>query len=179
MNFPLQLRVTSVVDAPRFFEMISSEKYMYFWWNMSSIDDAYDYLLRQQERNLLWGKTEDMYSILFDGKVIGSVWVIRMQHRKHVWEIGYFVDDAYWWKWIATQAVHMIEKIAFEDLWFQRLVIILKPINVASERVAIKAGYTNEWLLHGEIRNPDGSLWDAYIYAKLKTQYLEEHTSHR
>lgn len=167
----ITLRYSGIQDAQRFYEMISSEKYLYFWWRMTSVDDALDYFQRQQQRYEAWYRTEHMYSIILDEKVIGSVWIVCIQHRRHVGEIGYFVDEAYWGKGIATQAVKMVEKLWFEDLWFQRLTIVLKPENVASEKVAIKSGYTKEAYLHSEIRNPEGTLHDALLYAKLKTQY--------
>ncbi len=174
MKQEIILRETQITDAQRFFEMISSPAFLYFGWEMKTVEEAQEYLLKQAERNLMWKKTEDMFSIIVEEEVVGAVWVIRMAHRYHVGEIGYFVDEKYWKKGIATKAVLLLEKKAFEELSFQRLTIILKPINVPSEKVAIKAWYQKEWLLKSEIRNPDGSLHDGCIYAKLKTEFLKK-----
>ena len=58
--------------------------------------------------------------------------------------IGYWIDLNYINKGYTTQAVELITEFAFTSLMLHRLEINLRPENVASRRVAEKAGYIFE-----------------------------------
>ena len=60
--------------------------------------------------------------------------------------IGYWIDRNYANKGYTTQAVNMLTNYAFGELALHRVEINLRPENVASRRVAEKAGY----ILEGE-----------------------------
>jgi ribosomal-protein-alanine N-acetyltransferase len=77
------------------------------------------------------------------------------------------VDEAYWGKGVATEAVKLMEKIGFEEKGLKRIEILMRPENAASERVAIKCGYIKECISRKVIMDRDGSMRDACVYAKV------------
>jgi len=99
--------------------------------------------------------------------VVGGCGIRINQHRKHIGEIGYFVDETHWGKSIAPKAVKLLENIAFQTFRLRRLEILTHPDNKASERVAIKCGYHKEGTLRKVIEHSKG-FWDAHIYAKVR-----------
>lgn len=59
-------------------------------------------------------------------------------------EIGYRLARAWWGRGYATEAVTAVRDFAFDTLGLSRLVALIDPANVASVRVAEKAGMRHE-----------------------------------
>jgi ribosomal-protein-alanine N-acetyltransferase len=150
-------------DAARFFEILSSPNYVYFDVRPTTIEDEKKFIKKT------WKKSEQAkalhFAITVDGKLVGGCGIKIDQHRKHIGEIGYFIDDKHWNQGIATQAVKQLERICFERLGMTRIHILMNPNNKASERVAIKCGYEKE----GHMKKAlllRGEYVDCYMYAK-------------
>ncbi len=162
----ITIRPQSVRDAKRFFDILSNPNFIYFTGKPKSVEDEIAFLKtnpRLRKKNIEWN-----YSILVDGYVVGAVGIKINQQRPFIGEIGYFLDEAYWNRGIATEAVKLAEKEGFGKLGLSRIEIVMQPENVASEKVAIKAGYHREGLMRRSIRGVDGKTKDACLYAKIK-----------
>jgi len=61
-----------------------------------------------------------------------------------------------------------MEKIAFQRLKLNRIEILMSPRNIASEKVAIKAGYKKEGVMSGVVKDGKGEFFDVLLYAKTK-----------
>ena len=88
-------------------------------------------------------------------------WVI--EDRLEV-EIAYLLDKSFWHQGLATEAANGIKKYAFDELHLSRLICLMDPDNIASQRVAQRAGMTLE-------RKADGIAGDSFptlIYAISK-----------
>jgi ribosomal-protein-alanine N-acetyltransferase len=59
-------------------------------------------------------------------------------------EVGYMIARPYWGQGYATEAARAIRDYAFERLGFDRLISLVQPGNVASQRVALKNGMHHE-----------------------------------
>lgn len=105
------------------------------------------------------------YSILLDGKLVGACGLRIDQHRPYIGEIGYFVDEAYQGRGIATEAVKLLEKLCFEHFQLQRIIILIDVRNRASEKVAQKCGYEKEGVLKKAHKIGEEFL-DCFMYAK-------------
>jgi len=57
-------------------------------------------------------------------------------------EIGYDLRSDYWNRGYATQAASAVRDFAFEQLHLPRVISLIRPENVASQRVAEKIGMT-------------------------------------
>ena len=69
-------------------------------------------------------------------------------------EIGYMIDQPFWRKGIASEAAIATRDYALEELGKQRLISLIRPINIPSQGVAAKVGMTVEkTTFHKEIEH--------------------------
>jgi RimJ/RimL family protein N-acetyltransferase len=79
-----------------------------------------------------------------DDRLIGSFGLKRTDWRGRTTEIGYWVAPWGRGAGLATEAVGAIARWLLIDQGFERLALRAAPGNVASQRVAEKAGFTRE-----------------------------------
>ncbi len=165
----VELRNQRLSDAKRFYEILDNDNFLYFGVRPCSIEKEKEYLKRNKEKRK--NNFEHNYTILYNKKVVGGIGFKVNQHRKHIGEIGYFIDEEFWNKGIATKAVKLIEDIGFKKLGFKRIEIVMNPKNKGSEKVAIKAKYKKEGLLKSVIYSGKINEYeDVLMYAKVKLQ---------
>ena len=70
-------------------------------------------------------------------------------------EIAYLLDKSFWHQGLATEAAQGILKYGFENLNLSRLICLIDPENISSQRVAERIGMTLE-------RKVDGIAGDNY-----------------
>lgn len=84
------------------------------------------------------------------GKFIGRCgllpWTIEGQDEV---EIAYLLDKSFWGQGLATEAAQGILQYGFEQLHLSRLICLMDPDNIASQRVAQKMGMTLEKRVDG------------------------------
>jgi RimJ/RimL family protein N-acetyltransferase len=97
---------------------------------------------------------------------IGAIGLIIRNETVPFFEIGYWLRSSSVGQGYITEAVHAIEKYAFNELNAQRVEIKMAEQNVKSQQVAIRCGYTFEGILHCDSRLPSGELTNTLIYAK-------------
>jgi len=73
-------------------------------------------------------------------------WTIEGQDEV---EIAYLLDKAYWKQGLGTEAAQAILQYGFEKLNLSRLICMIDPENVASQRVAERIGMTFEKKVDG------------------------------
>lgn len=165
MKNRVTLRYQQLGDAKRFYEILNSPKFTYFPAKPKTIKEEREFL----RRNKKWREEKAWFNftILYGTEIVGAVGIHCESHRPYCGEVGYFVDEAYWGKGIAVEAVKLLEKFAFEELDIIRIEInMLKP-NKASARVAEKAGYRKEGIARGKLML-DGEAYDCYVYGKAR-----------
>lgn len=161
----ITLRYQQIIDAQRFFEILSNPNFVFITANPKSVEEEVEWLKQNPKRRR--NNTEWNYAILYDQVVVGSVGIKIDFHRPYIGEIGYFIDEAYWNKGIASEAVKMAETKGFTRLGLKRIEIKMEPKNKASEKVAVKCGYQKEGLLRKAVVDRDGELKDVSLYAKV------------
>ncbi len=160
----IEIRYQKVSDAKRFYEILNNPNFIYFSAKPKSVEDEKKWLKEntiKRKKNL-----EYNFSILHKNQVIGGAGIKIDQHQNHIGEIGYFVDEQYWGKRIATKTVKLLEKYIQTNTKIKRIEIRMYPKNKGSEKVAIKNNYKKEGLLKKAF-NHNGKLLDAYLYAKI------------
>jgi RimJ/RimL family protein N-acetyltransferase len=88
-------------------------------------------------------------------------------------EIAYTVAPAARGRGIATNAVRRLSRWAFRELGVERLQLSVHPDNLASHRVAQKAGYTREGLVRS-VKLIRGERIDAVRYSALPGEIPDE-----
>jgi len=76
-------------------------------------------------------------------------------------EIAYLLDKKFWHQGLATEAANGIMKYAFEKLNLSRLICLIDPDNIASQRVAERIGMS----LERKVDGIDGDNFPTLIYA--------------
>ena len=136
----ITIRPQRVYDAKRFFEILSNQNFLFFPAKPQSIKEEKNFLrLNAGKRK---NKTEFNFSIIVDvTKHVGGIGIRIDQFRPYIGEIGYFVDETFWGKGIATQALIELEAFIIANLSLHRIEIRTAKANKASQKVAIKCGY--------------------------------------
>ena len=123
-------------------------------FRMSDVDDVFQYaqdpdwarylhvpqpyLLSDAEEFVALQLEDPSWAIVFEGRMIGGVYLHDV-NRKHLTSgIGYSVARNHWSRGIATEAVSAVVAAAFEHTELRRIWAAADPRNVASHRVMEK-----------------------------------------
>ena len=127
-------------------------------------DDARAYL-RRCERVWNVGGHRPFAIVPGDGEELLGAMEVRLGE---VGSIGYWVAAAARNRGVATRAVRLLSRWALIEGGVERLELTTHPDNVASQRVAEKAGFTREGLLRSHLRFRDGRR-DSVLFSLLPT----------
>ena len=97
--------------------------------------------------------------------ILGSTG-LHLREEPEVAEIGYWVARDARRRGIATRAVRLVSRWALGELGIQRLELMTRTDNAASQGVAERAGFTREGLLRSYI-TLGGALRDVYMFSLL------------
>jgi RimJ/RimL family protein N-acetyltransferase len=96
---------------------------------------------------------------------LGHVFIERDREARG--SVGYWLLEDGRGKGRASCAVRLIASWAFPAMRLARLQLHTDPENVASQRVAERAGFTREGVLHADNARRDDSRADAVVYSLL------------
>ena len=89
------------------------------------------------------------------GTLLGSISLHLPRGERPVAEIGYWLGTAHWGQGYVTEAVQTLTRFGFAHE-LSRIRIVCDPANVASAKVALRAGYAYEGVARGEIARAEG-----------------------
>jgi RimJ/RimL family protein N-acetyltransferase len=96
------------------------------------------------------------------GKFIGRCGLLPWEiDGKLEVEIAYLLDKSFWHQGLATEAAQGILNYGFEKLNLPRLICLIDPENIASQRVAERIGMT----LERKVDGIDGDNYPTLIYS--------------
>lgn len=104
-----------------------------------------------------------------DGALLGSVSLHRISREEGDAAIGYWTVAEARGRGLASLAVATLTGWAFRTLGLHRIELCHAVVNVASCRVAEKAGYLVEGTLRESYRYGDGRRYDEHIHGRLAT----------
>jgi RimJ/RimL family protein N-acetyltransferase len=99
------------------------------------------------------------------GEVIGSI-DMRI-NRMQTGHIGYWLAAEARGRGLTTAALRALSRWAIEELGLGRVELVTDPDNIASQRVAEKAGFRREGVLRSILVNRDGSRRDGVMFSLL------------
>jgi RimJ/RimL family protein N-acetyltransferase len=99
------------------------------------------------------------------GEVIGSI-DMRI-NRMLTGHIGYWVAAEARGRGLTTAALVALSRWGLEERGLGRVELVTDPDNIASQRVAEKAGFTREGILRSILVNRDGSRRDGVMFSLL------------
>jgi RimJ/RimL family protein N-acetyltransferase len=101
------------------------------------------------------------------GRLLGNVSLHKIDHEQQDGEIGYRVAPWARGQGVATAALAAVSRWAFGALGLVRIEAFHSVVNVASCRVAEKAGYPWEGTLRQSFVYGDGVRHDEHLHARL------------
>lgn len=136
-------------------------------WHGSTIvsrDDAVATLRRRAD----WTTGDHASWALVDGTgLVGSLSLHHIDLDQRDAEIGYWIVPSARGRGLAVRAVEAVVRWGFTGLGVQRIQLFHAVENVASGRVAEKAGFTQEGRLRRSHRFGDGRWHDELLWARL------------
>jgi RimJ/RimL family protein N-acetyltransferase len=97
------------------------------------------------------------------GELVGAIGV----RLGEIGAVGYWVKREARGREVATRAVGLLSRWALTEGGVERLELLTNPDNLASQRVAEKAGFQREGLLRSRMRRRDGQRSDSVIFSLL------------
>ncbi|MFC3932143.1 GNAT family N-acetyltransferase [Streptococcus dentapri] len=73
--------------------------------------------------------------------MLGAIRFENLNLSKGYAELGYFINQEYWGQGLATESLKTLSFLAFQEFGLKTLSIITHKENIASQRVAQKAGF--------------------------------------
>jgi len=167
----LVLRQLRADDAAALFPVLSDPEVM-TWWSSGphqSLAETADYVkgnAAEDEGYLCWAITD-----AGDDTALG--WVILIDGKPAVKEIGYILCRDQWGSGLAREAVARVIDYGFGDLRLRRIFADTDPENSGSIALLERLGFEHEGRLRGEWETHIG-IRDSLIYGLLRDEWTME-----
>jgi len=164
----LDIRPLMRVHAGHWFAAVDRSRSEILQWEdwpdaVRSEEDAH-VLLQRLESDWTSGRTFSCGIFAEDGAVIGGVTVSNILWDCRCADLGYWVEPGYRGKGISAWAARHLVEFCFRVLRLQRLALVIRMDNTASQRVAEKLGAVLEGVARKRICHRQQAL-DARVYA--------------
>ena len=132
--------------------------------------DAHEYLVRIEPDRRAGRALGFGIAGFGDDAILGSCGLTRFDWTERKTEIGYWVAREARGQAVATRATRLLSRWALESLGMERVELLAQPENMASRRVAEKAGFTREGLLRHYRRRGDDRI-DFVMFSLLREDF--------
>ncbi len=109
-----------------------------------------------------------LFGLFIEKEVVGLVYIKDINWSIEEGEFAYCIGKKYSGNGWITEAVNILSSLAFIELGFERLKIIVYKANMPSVRVAEKCGFTFIETLENEYTPPGGEPMDMELYLLKK-----------
>jgi RimJ/RimL family protein N-acetyltransferase len=137
----LTLRELETTDLDDVAGMLADREVMRHWPRPYSRDEAVDWIARQRER---YARDGHGYWLAVDrgsGRVVGQAGVMTIElNRKPEVALGYILRREFWGHGYATEAAAAIRDRVFATTPHERVVALVRPVNLLSQRVVRRLG---------------------------------------
>lgn len=129
---------------------------MWAYGHAFSDRDVADWLAKQIDRREIWGFSLCAVELKAGGEVIGQCGLtVQPCLGGHVPEIGYVFSREHWNHGYATEAARAVRDWALEALGVNEVFAIIRDINYASRRVALRLGMRPSGVIMKHYRGMD------------------------
>ncbi len=153
-NWAKDERVTKYLTWEPYKSVAEAEKMLEYWCEAYENESTYN------------------WAIVYEGKPIGNISVVRLSERDERVELGYCIGFDYWNLGIMTEAVHAVIDYLFKEVCVHRITISHVAENPGSGRVALKCGLKCEGGKRGYFKYSDGVFLDVIDYSILRDEWL-------
>lgn len=118
-----------------------------------------------------WILRRDMPWLAFrrdNGRLVGMVGLHQLNWAYHRFEIGWWGRNSELGQGLMTEATRAILDFAFREMHAQRVYALVDKENIASLKLARRAGMQDEGLLSHERCDPDGTPRHMHMLARVR-----------
>ncbi|WP_131743366.1 GNAT family N-acetyltransferase [Actinomadura roseirufa] len=101
------------------------------------------------------------------GALVGTIGLFRVDWKQLTCEVGYGMRPSARGNGYATEALSSVSQWILDDCGIYRVELRALTTNLASIRVAEKAGYQREGVARGAERGPDGTNQDMIVFSLI------------
>jgi len=137
-----------------------------------TLDESEMHVRRAQARFRL---REDLVMFIFErlpgdreGALLGGSGLHRMNWEARSFEIGYWRRAGHAHRGVVTEVVTALNRLCFDTLAACRVEIRMDTNNLASRRVAERAGFTLEGVLRQDSVTPTGEPRGTCVYSRVR-----------
>ena len=112
------------------------------------------------------------FAIRENGVLVGSIALRVIAHNTA--SVGYWCAPKARGRGIMTRALRRLCRYALDDLAVDRIEMTADRDNIASHRVAEKAGFQREGVMRSKFAHPDGHRIDAVMFSLLPGELIEQ-----
>lgn len=114
------------------------------------------------------------WAIELEGKIIGSISVVRYDENSEFAEIGYCSGFDFWGNGYMTEAAGAVIDFLFKEVNVNRVTIEHATKNPGSGKVAQKCGLTLEGVKREYFKSSWGEFLDIAVYSILKREWTSK-----
>jgi RimJ/RimL family protein N-acetyltransferase len=170
----VRVRLGADADVPAIVEACQDEaiqRYTSVPWPYGEAD-ARSFQRRSAEAAARGRGLEAVVVDASSGRFLGTVGVRRHAVDAGRWDLGYLVAPWARRRGVATRATRLICRYAFDELGAERIEICAEPENEASQRVALRAGFTREGVLR-DYQPIKGVRRDMVMHSLLRRDWAD------
>ena len=105
-----------------------------------------------------------------ENKYVGQIWIEPKKWEVPSFEIGWFLDQGYQRRGIATEAARRSLEFLFNDLNAHKVIVITRDTNPRSHKLAERLGFRREGHLK-ESGIENGKRYGLLYYGMLRTEF--------
>lgn len=130
-----------------------------------------------QQKIFDWNKNKAYALLLFNKEnhqLIGHLNIKDTDWKLLQCELAYFIDNDFKKQGLITEALNCSLKICFDELKFKHVFARIVTTNIASVKVAEKAGLKYEGAFYKDYTTYDNKIVDTYRYGILKEDFARK-----
>lgn len=169
------IRTISLEDAENYFTFIEHNRdrlSLYFASTVEqtrSVESTQEYIKKRIER----AANKDFITYVIvdteSKKIIGSIFLRRIDWKLSKTEMVSFIDVAYEGKGVVVKALSMLIDHCFWSLGLNKVFFRIPPDNLRSIRIAERLNFTKEGVLRSDFKNSNGEFQDVVYFGLLKS----------
>lgn len=142
-------------------------KYLHWPRVSKTVEDSNWFINRTIENR---EKDIHVFGIFFENKLVGVVGFNDYSKANKTAPIGYWLAENYQGKGLITNSVKFLLKFGFEELDLNRIEIACATSNIASEKVALRLGFTFEGIAR-QVEIVGDTIYDHKRFSILKSEW--------
>lgn len=140
------LKIPQESDAEEIWNLITENTTRYMIWDKwETSNTTLKNIISTRKNAFEWESWDAAVYDKINWKVLWRCGINKTDSETLSFEIGYWIAEEYYWKWIIPECVKCLVQFMFEKWGFEKWVIRCDSKNENSAKVAMKCWFNFEW----------------------------------